>query len=210
MDEAERLGERRARNHSARPECQRLSRRRAGRAAVAAWRSFLSSPNRRHRAAALHDLASARHGRRIDRGASRSAEADAVFASAGAIGLGSHSGSMNRHHTREDYLRIIDRLRAARPDIALSSDFIVGFPGETRRGFRGDARPDRRDRLLRAFSFKYSPRRARPAPMDDQIDEDMKSDRLHRLQAASTAIRRLQPLLSRPHFRRAVRKAGPL
>ena len=92
--------------------------------------------------------------------------------------------AMNRQHTAEDYLRLVERIRAARPDIAMSGDFIVGFPGETEADF---------DRTLaivdavgyaQAFSFKYSMRPGTPgAEMDGQVPEDVKSERLARLQA---------------------------
>jgi len=92
--------------------------------------------------------------------------------------------AMNRRHTREDYFRLIDRIRAAVPDIALSGDFIVGFPGETDRDFE-----DTMDLISRvgygsAFSFKYSSRPGTPgATMDDQVPEEVKSVRLQELQA---------------------------
>ena len=93
--------------------------------------------------------------------------------------------AMNRSHTAADYLALIERIRAARPDIALSGDFIVGFPGETRSRFRGDAAIwCARSATPQAFSFKYSPRPARPAPTwTDQVPEAVKDERLQRLQA---------------------------
>jgi tRNA-2-methylthio-N6-dimethylallyladenosine synthase len=93
--------------------------------------------------------------------------------------------AMNRHHTRADYLDIVDRLRRARPDLALTSDFIVGFPGETESDFEASLALIEETGLSGAFSFKYSPRPGTPgADMDDQIDEAVKSERLQRLQAA--------------------------
>jgi tRNA-2-methylthio-N6-dimethylallyladenosine synthase len=93
--------------------------------------------------------------------------------------------AMNRHHTRADYLDIVDRLRRARPDLALTSDFIVGFPGETESDFEASLALIEETGLSGAFSFKYSPRPGTPgADMDDQIDEAVKSERLRRLQAA--------------------------
>jgi tRNA-2-methylthio-N6-dimethylallyladenosine synthase len=92
--------------------------------------------------------------------------------------------AMNRSHTRDSYLRIIDRVRAARPDIALSGDFIVGFPGETEAEFRETL--DLIDRIghAQAFSFKYSPRPGTPAAtMDGQIAPEVMDERLQRLQA---------------------------
>ena len=91
--------------------------------------------------------------------------------------------AMNRGHTRDDYLRLIERIRAARPDIAISGDFIVGFPGET------DADFDETLALVdavghaSAFSFKYSRRPGTPgAAMPGQVDEATKDARLQRLQ----------------------------
>src|SRR5947209_12650029 len=93
--------------------------------------------------------------------------------------------AMNRRHTRADYLGVIDRLRAARPDLALTSDFIVGFPGETEMDFADTLRIVDEVGHAGAFSFKYSPRPGTPgATMDDQVAEDVKSERLVRLQAA--------------------------
>ena len=72
--------------------------------------------------------------------------------------------AMNRRHTADDYRRIVDRLRAARPDLALSSDFIVGYPGRKRRGFRAPRSTSSREiGFAQAFSFKYSPRPGTPA-----------------------------------------------
>jgi tRNA-2-methylthio-N6-dimethylallyladenosine synthase len=92
--------------------------------------------------------------------------------------------AMNRRHTRADYLAIVSRLRAARPDLALTSDFIVGFPGETEADFAETLSLVSEIGFSGAFSFKYSPRPGTPgADMSDQVDEETKSDRLHRLQA---------------------------
>jgi tRNA-2-methylthio-N6-dimethylallyladenosine synthase len=93
--------------------------------------------------------------------------------------------AMNRRHTRTDYLAIVRRLRDARPDLALTSDFIVGFPGETEVDFAATLGLVNEIGLSGAFSFKYSPRPGTPgATMDDQIDEAEKSERLQRLQEA--------------------------
>jgi tRNA-2-methylthio-N6-dimethylallyladenosine synthase len=92
--------------------------------------------------------------------------------------------AMNRRHTRADYLDTVERLRAARPDIALTSDFIVGFPGETDEDFAATLSLVEQVGFSGAFSFKYSPRPGTPgATMADQVDEDVKSERLRRLQA---------------------------
>jgi len=90
---------------------------------------------------------------------------------------------MNRQHTAESYLRIIERFRAVRPDIALSGDFIVGFPGETEAEFEATLKIVDEARYAHAFSFKYSPRPGTPAAtMDDQIAPEVMHERLHRLQ----------------------------
>ncbi|MEQ8401195.1 MAG: tRNA (N6-isopentenyl adenosine(37)-C2)-methylthiotransferase MiaB [Roseitalea porphyridii] len=92
--------------------------------------------------------------------------------------------AMNRRHTADDYRRLVDRIRAARPDIALSGDFIVGFPGETDDDFEDTMRLVRDVTYAQAFSFKYSPRPATPgADMAGHVDEQVKSERLARLQA---------------------------
>ena len=92
--------------------------------------------------------------------------------------------AMNRKHTRAYYLDVIARFRAARPDIAVTSDFIVGFPGETEADFQDTLGIVEEVGYAQAFSFKYSPRLGTPAAeREDQIPEDVKSDRLHRLQA---------------------------
>jgi tRNA-2-methylthio-N6-dimethylallyladenosine synthase len=93
--------------------------------------------------------------------------------------------AMNRRHTRAEYLDVIARLREARPDLALTSDFIVGFPGESETDFAETLSLIDDVGYSGAFSFKYSPRPGTPgSDMDDQINEDSKSDRLRRLQAA--------------------------
>src|SRR6516165_3828881 len=92
---------------------------------------------------------------------------------------------MNRRHTRADYLEMIGYLRAARPDMAFSSDFIVGFPGESEEDFERTLSLIDEVGYAGAFSFKYSARQGTPAAdMPDQVDEHVKSERLHRLQAA--------------------------
>jgi len=91
---------------------------------------------------------------------------------------------MNRSHTAESYLRILDRVRAARPDIAISGDYIVGFPGETDEDFEATLEIVRRIGHSMAFSFKYSPRPGTPAAtMIDQIAPEVMDERLKRLQA---------------------------
>ena len=92
--------------------------------------------------------------------------------------------AMNRGHTADSYRAIVARVRAARPDIALSGDFIVGFPGETEAEFEETLALVREVSYASAFSFKYSARPGTPAAEHEgQIAEDVKLDRLHRLQA---------------------------
>jgi tRNA-2-methylthio-N6-dimethylallyladenosine synthase len=92
--------------------------------------------------------------------------------------------AMNRRHGRDLFLSIVDRLRTARPDLALSSDFIVGFPGESDADFDDTMRLIEQVGFASAFSFKYSRRPGTPgAAMDDQVPEAVKSARLHALQA---------------------------
>jgi tRNA-2-methylthio-N6-dimethylallyladenosine synthase len=93
--------------------------------------------------------------------------------------------AMNRSHTTESYLRLLDRVRAVRPDIALSGDFIVGFPGESEEDFAATLALVDAVGYAQAFSFKYSPRAGTPAAtMDGQIAPDVMDDRLQRLQSA--------------------------
>ncbi|WP_324262642.1 tRNA (N6-isopentenyl adenosine(37)-C2)-methylthiotransferase MiaB [Altererythrobacter sp. H2] len=93
--------------------------------------------------------------------------------------------AMNRSHTAESYLRLLDRFRAARPDIALSGDFIVGFPGETDAEFADTLKLVDAVGYAQAYSFKYSPRPGTPAAtMDGQIAPQVMDERLQRLQAA--------------------------
>lgn len=94
--------------------------------------------------------------------------------------------AMNRKHTAESYLRVIERVRAARPDIALSGDFITGFPGETEADFQDTMALVREVTYAQAYSFKYSPRPGTPAAGAEQVPEDQKSDRLARLQVLLT------------------------
>jgi len=95
--------------------------------------------------------------------------------------------AMNRSHTAETYLAVLDKMRAARPDIALSGDFIVGFPGESEEDFEATLKIVDAVRYASAYSFKYSPRPGTPAAtMEDQIPRDIMDDRLQRLQARIT------------------------
>jgi len=91
--------------------------------------------------------------------------------------------AMNRRHTADDYFRIIDRLRDAVPHLALSGDFIVGFPGETDSDFADTLRLVDKVKYASAYSFKYSERPGTPAAnADNQVEESVKSDRLASLQ----------------------------
>jgi len=116
--------------------------------------------------------------------------------------------AMNRSHSADSYLRIIDRVRAARPDIALSGDFIVGFPGESEAEFEDTLRIVEQVRYAQCYSFKYSSRPGTPAAdMDGQIPAEVMDERLARLQAlinrhqvefnAATVGRRTDILLER-------------
>ncbi len=124
--------------------------------------------------------------------------------------------AMNRKHTAEDYVAIIDRLREARPDIAISGDMIVGFPGETERDFADTMTLVERVDYASCFSFKYSRRPGTPgAALPGQVDEAVKHERLQRLQALLGAqqrgfneslVGRTAPVL----FERAGRNPGQL
>ena len=93
--------------------------------------------------------------------------------------------AMNRSHDRSSYLRLLDRVRSVRPDIALSGDFIVGFPGETEAEFADTLSLVDAVGYAQAFSFKYSPRPGTPAAtMDGQVPVEVMDERLRRLQAA--------------------------
>ncbi|MFT4967883.1 MAG: tRNA-2-methylthio-N6-dimethylallyladenosine synthase [Candidatus Deianiraeaceae bacterium] len=90
--------------------------------------------------------------------------------------------AMNRKHTREKYFKIIENLRKARPDIALSSDFIVAFPGETDDDFAQTIDLVEKVGFSQSYSFKYSPRPGTPASMKEPIPEDIANQRLYKLQ----------------------------
>jgi tRNA-2-methylthio-N6-dimethylallyladenosine synthase len=117
--------------------------------------------------------------------------------------------AMNRSHSSASYLRIIERVRAARPDIAISGDFIVGFPGESDAEFEATLRIVEAVNYAQAFSFKYSARPGTPAAgMDGQVPAELMDERLQRLQALlgrqqfafnrATVGRRVEVLLERP------------
>jgi tRNA-2-methylthio-N6-dimethylallyladenosine synthase len=98
--------------------------------------------------------------------------------------------AMNRKHTAEAYLRLVDRIRAARPDILLSSDFIVGFPGETDADFAATMDLIRTVGFGMAFSFKYSARPGTPAAEKDPVPAEVADARLQELQSLVTAQQR--------------------
>ena len=124
--------------------------------------------------------------------------------------------AMNRRHRVDDYRRVVDRLRAGRPDLALSSDFIVGFPGESERDFAATLRLIETVGYAQAYSFKYSPRPGTPAAaMPGRVPEAATAERLERLQAAvrrqqaafnGAAVGRVLPVL----FDRRGRRTGQL
>jgi len=95
--------------------------------------------------------------------------------------------AMNRKHTAESYIRLIARIRAARPDLLLSGDFIVGFPGETEADFQDTMALVETVKYGQAYSFKYSARPGTPAAELDEVSLEDKSDRLMRLQALLSA-----------------------
>ena len=122
--------------------------------------------------------------------------------------------AMNRQHAADDYRRIIERVRAARPDVAIASDFIVGFPGESDRDFEDTLKLVEAVGFAQAYSFKYSPRPGTPAAgMALQVEERVKDERLARLQQllnaqaqafnAAAVGRRLDVLFSRQGKREA-------
>jgi tRNA-2-methylthio-N6-dimethylallyladenosine synthase len=98
--------------------------------------------------------------------------------------------AMNRKHTAEQYLRLIERIRTARPDILLSSDFIVGFPGETDQDFTDTLDLIREVNYGMAYSFKYSARPGTPAAEKPEIESDIADSRLQTLQALLTEQQR--------------------
>jgi tRNA-2-methylthio-N6-dimethylallyladenosine synthase len=117
--------------------------------------------------------------------------------------------AMNRKHAAADYLRLIERIRSARPDIAMSGDFIVGFPGETDADFEATIQLVRNVGYAQAFSFKYSPRPGTPgAELRDQVEEPVMDERLQRLQGllmdqqsgfvASLVGRTIEALIEKP------------
>ncbi len=97
---------------------------------------------------------------------------------------------MNRSHTSESYIRLIERIRAARPDLLLSGDFIVGFPEETETDFQATLDLIEEVRYGQAYSFKYSTRPGTPAAERAQVDDAEASERLQRLQALLTRQQR--------------------
>ena len=119
--------------------------------------------------------------------------------------------AMNRAHTAQDYVRLIDRIRVARPDIAISGDFIVGFPGERETDFEATLQLVREIGYAGAFSFKYSRRPGTPAAaLPGQVPEEVKDERLARLNALldsqalnfnASQVGRVLPVLFEKHGR---------
>jgi tRNA-2-methylthio-N6-dimethylallyladenosine synthase len=124
--------------------------------------------------------------------------------------------AMNRKHTRDEYIDLAARIRAVRPDLALSTDIIVGFPGETDAEFEQTMDLVESVRFAQAYSFKFSPRPGTPAEtMQDQVPDDVKAERLRRLQSRlseqqmdfnTSCVGRRFPVL----FEREGRKPGQL
>ena len=123
--------------------------------------------------------------------------------------------AMNRKHTADSYLRLIERIRAVRPDIAMSGDFIVGFPGETDADFEATLALIDAIGYAQAFSFKYSPRPGTPAATSEQVPEPVKEDRLatlndrlrvHQVRFQEACIGRVMPVL----FEKTGREPGQL
>jgi tRNA-2-methylthio-N6-dimethylallyladenosine synthase len=90
---------------------------------------------------------------------------------------------MNRKHDIDHYLKVIDKLKTARPDISFSSDFIVGYPGETDQDFEDTCNLVNDVKFTQAYSFKYSPRAGTPASVKEQISEEIKTNRILKLQS---------------------------
>ena len=194
----------RARDHAARPERQRLSRRGRRTARPGRWRArrragAKSTGIERLRYTTSHprdmtdDLIAAHRDM---------PQADALSASAGAVGLRPHpEGDEPQPHARRLSATLIERIRAARPDIALSADFIVGFPGETEADFEATLDVVRAVGFASAYSFKYSPRaRHAGGRPPDQVPEDEKRGPAASLAgAAACAAGRFQCRLRRPH-----------
>ena len=185
--EARRLvGAGRARDHAARPERQRLAWRGAGRRHLGP-RPAAARTGRHCRACC--GCATPRRTRATWTTTLIAAHRDLPMLMP-FLHLPVQSGSdrilaaMNRRHTAADYLRLVEQLRAARPDLALSSDFIVGHPGETEADFQATLALVREVGFAQAFSFKYSPRPGTPAAgAPAQVPEAEKDRRLAELQA---------------------------
>jgi hypothetical protein len=139
-----------------------------------------------HRAAALRDQPPARHVGRSHRRAPRPRKADALSASSRAGGVGPRACPHEPLARPRLYLKLVERLRAARPDLALSGDFIVGFPGESDADFEETLSLVEAVRYAGGYSFKYSSRPGTPAAEMEQVPEAEKSERLMRLQTLLT------------------------
>ena len=123
--------------------------------------------------------------------------------------------AMNRRHRAADYLHVIERIRASRPDILISGDFIVGFPGETESDFEDTMSIVRDVQYGQAYSFRYSARPGTPAAEREQVDPAAAADRLDRLQTLLRSQQRLalQSMVGRQVsvlFEKHGRKTGQL
>ena len=116
--------------------------------------------------------------------------------------------AMNRRHTTEDYLRLVERIRAARPDIALSGDFIVGFPGETEADFRATLALVEAVGYAQAYSFAYSPRPGTPAAGRPEVRRPSARSGCSGCRRCSAGSRRRSRPRGRPHAAGAYREAG--
>ena len=123
--------------------------------------------------------------------------------------------AMNRKHTAQSYIKLIERIRSVRPDLLLSGDFIVGFPGESEEDFADTMALVKEVGYGQAYSFKYSTRPGTPAAERAQVDEDAKLERLHRLQALlkDQQVATQEAMIGRDVsvlFERAGREAGQM
>ena len=140
-------------------------------------------------AGALHLAASPGLHRRRDRGDGRDAERHAAAAHAAAVRLGHVLRAMRRSYRQDRYLGIIERVRAAMPDAAITTDIIVGFPGETEEDFEHTMHVVRQARFSAAFTFQYSKRPGTPAAtMEEQVPKEVVQARYERLVALQEEI----------------------
>ena len=201
---------RRARGDAARPERQLLGPRPAGRRAHRLRRPAAAARRRgRPRAHPLHEPAPQGHARRRDRRAPRVPHRLRARAPAAAVGLHAHPQGDAPHLLAERYLRLAERLRDEVPGIALTTDIIVGFPGETEDDFQRTLEVCERVAFDHAFTFVYSPRRGTDAAaMDGQVPEEVKRERMERLvERIQSDARRAQRRARRARCRRCSSRA---